>query len=202
MPILSRPGICTLLAFTALACSGPRPIPADPSQSKQELILVIQDSASGATEVSWRPASEFDWARLDHARTQAGPSGPVVLASRRARDCDQEHLDCFRQCWKRKPPSPIERGGASHYSHCQNTCREDYEDCLKLNATRALEFKGMNDAIDWLKRNRRELLVGTVVIAAGVTFVVVSAGAGILVLAPVVLLTQYGSAREGAVCEG
>jgi len=45
-----------------------------------------------------------------------------------------------------------------------------------------------DDAIEWLKRNRKELLVGTIVIIAGVAFVTLSAGAGVVVLAPVVLV--------------
>jgi len=47
-----------------------------------------------------------------------------------------------------------------------------------------VQFMGMNDAIDWLKRHRKELLVGTVIVAAGVALVVVSSGAGVVVLAP------------------
>ncbi|HEX8537031.1 MAG TPA: hypothetical protein VF664_06170 [Cystobacter sp.] len=60
----------------------------------------------------------------------------------------------------------------------------------------------MDDAIDWLKRHRQQLLVGTLVIAAGVTFIVISGGAGTLVLAPLVLVTQSGSAQDSHWCEG
>jgi hypothetical protein len=80
--------------------------------------------------------------------------------------------------------------------------RESGPMCLKLNELHALEFTAMDDAIDWLKRHRQQLLVGTLVIAAGVTFIVISAGAGILVLAPLVLVSQSGSALDGQVCEG
>lgn len=66
----------------------------------------------------------------------------------------------------------------------------------------ALEFNAMGDAIDWLKSHRQEILVGTVVTAAGATFIVVSAGAGILVLAPLVFITESESAWEDAMCEG
>ncbi|MCY1083182.1 hypothetical protein [Archangium lansingense] len=150
--------------------------------------------------MTWQTASELDRALLDQALVRARESGPVVLTARRPRDCDQEQIECFRRCWKRKPPSPIERGSPSHYSHCQNTCREAYEDCLKLKELHALEFTAMNEAIDWLKRHRQELLVGTIVTAAGVTFVVISVSAGALVLAPLVLMTQSAGAPEGAVC--
>jgi hypothetical protein len=152
--------------------------------------------------VTWQTASELDRALLDEALVRARQSGPVELATRRARDCDKEQVECFRRCWKRKPPSPIERGGPSHYAHCQNTCREAYMDCLKLNELHAQEFTAMNDAIDWLKRHRQEVMVGSIITAAGVTFIVISAGAGVLVLAPLVLMTRSGSTLEDAVCEG
>jgi hypothetical protein len=41
---------------------------------------------------------------------------------------------------------------------------------------------------DWLKRHHQSILVGSVVVIAGVAFVAVSAGAGLVVLAPAVLL--------------
>ena len=197
-----RSGACLFLSLL-LACSGSRPVPSEHFQSLQDRILIIRDTSDEAQVVSWRAASEFDQALLDRALVRARESGPMVLTARRARDCDKEQIECFRGCWKRRPPSPIERGGPSHYSHCQNTCRESYEDCLKLKEPHALSFTAMDEATDWLKRHRQEVLVGTLVTAAGVTFIVISAGAGVLVLAPLVFMTQSESALlEGAVCGG
>jgi hypothetical protein len=68
-------------------------------------------------------------------------------------------------------------------------------ECLKLQDLRALEFPVTNDAVEWLKRNRRELLVGSIVVIAGVAFVTLSAGAGLIILAPVALVIS--SARGG-----
>jgi hypothetical protein len=202
MPLHIGPGACMLLPLVLLACSGPRPVPTDHFHPPEGRLLVIRDTVDETQAVTWRTASELDWAQLDQALVRTRESGAVVLTARRARDCDQEQIECFRRCWKRRPPAPIERGSPSHYSHCQNTCRDAYMDCLKLNALKALEFTAMNDAIDWLKRHRQELLVGTVVAVAGATFIVISAGAGILVLAPLVLVTESESARQGATCEG
>ncbi|WNG42610.1 hypothetical protein F0U61_52710 [Archangium violaceum] len=55
-----------------------------------------------------------------------------------------------------------------------------------------MKFPVVDEAVAWLKRHREELLVGTVVVIAGVTFVVVVAGSGgtALVLAPAVLLVS------------
>ncbi|MBN1210441.1 MAG: hypothetical protein JXB05_36645 [Myxococcaceae bacterium] len=54
------------------------------------------------------------------------------------------------------------------------------------------EFTALDGALDWLKHHRESILVGSVVVIAGVVFIVVSAGAGVLVLAPAVLLTASG----------
>ncbi len=196
-----RPSACLPLFLLLLACNSARPLPSERIQPPQDRLLVIRDTSDETQAVTWQTASELDQALRDEALVRARQSGPVVLTARRVRDCDKEQIECFRRCWKRKPPSPIERGGPSHYAHCQNTCREAYMDCLKLNELHALEFKAMNDAIDWLKRHRQELLVGTIVIAAGVTFVVISAGAGVLVLAPLVLMTQSESTLENPMSE-
>ncbi|WP_224248479.1 hypothetical protein [Hyalangium gracile] len=48
----------------------------------------------------------------------------------------------------------------------------------------------MDTAVDWVHRNRKSLLIGSVVVVAGVAFVVISAGAGVIVLAPAVFLAS------------
>ncbi|MCP3140620.1 hypothetical protein [Pyxidicoccus xibeiensis] len=92
---------------------------------------------------------------------------------------------------KRRLPSylnHVKRGDGSKNGYCAGECLSQYQDCLKLQQTRALEFNGTNEAVDWLKQHRTELLVGTVIVIAGVAFVTLSAGAGLVVLAPVVLV--------------
>lgn len=56
----------------------------------------------------------------------------------------------------------------------------------------AAEFDEIEPAIDWLKMHRTELVVGTVVVIAGVAFAVVVAGSGgsALVLAPLLLMAE------------
>ncbi|MBE4750849.1 hypothetical protein G4177_22015 [Corallococcus sp. ZKHCc1 1396] len=48
----------------------------------------------------------------------------------------------------------------------------------------------------WAQNNQRAILVGVVVVIAGVSFVVVSAGAGVIVLAPALLLAESGMPPE------
>lgn len=202
VPLRIRAGACILLPLILLACSTPRPVPSERSQPSQDRLLIIRDTSDEAQAVTWRAASELDRALLDQALVRARESGPLVLTARRPRDCEKEQIECFRRCWKRKPPYPYKRGGHDHHALCANTCREAYDDCLKLNQLHALEFTVMDDAIAWLKHHRQQLLVGTLVTAAGVTFIVISAGAGVLVLAPLVLMTRSGSALNSDGCEG
>ncbi len=63
-------------------------------------------------------------------------------------------------------------------------------DCLETQKHQALQFPAVDGLMEWLKRHRKDLLVGSVVVIAGVAFVVVSAGAGLFVLAPVVLVAS------------
>jgi flavin reductase (DIM6/NTAB) family NADH-FMN oxidoreductase RutF len=56
-----------------------------------------------------------------------------------------------------------------------------------------VEFTAVDSAVDWLKRHRTAILVGSVVVIAGVVFVTVSAGAGAVVLAPIALVVVASS---------
>ncbi|WNG63064.1 hypothetical protein F0U59_42895 [Archangium gephyra] len=64
-----------------------------------------------------------------------------------------------------------------------------------------MRFSAIEGAVGWLKEHRTELLVGTVAVISGVTFVVVSAGAGLVVLAPLVLMTSADHV-DAPLCEG
>jgi hypothetical protein len=50
-----------------------------------------------------------------------------------------------------------------------------------------LEFPDMNKALNWLREHKTEVAIGTVVVVAGVAFIVSTGGAGALVLAPLAL---------------
>ena len=56
----------------------------------------------------------------------------------------------------------------------------------------------MDTAVDWAKRHRNEILVGAVVVIAGVAFValVAGSGGGALVLVPLVLMASGDTPAE------
>jgi hypothetical protein len=187
------PGLLvTGFAMLLVSCGSTRHAAPSRAEELTGFVLILQDAADGQVSHSWKRASEFDLSRYDHVPSTGRTSGSrVVLASSRPRDCDQEHMDCFQDCMRRRLPSHLnhlKRGDGSKGSYCAGKCLKEYQDCLKSQSAQPLEFHAMEGAVEWLKRNRKELLVGTMVIIAGVAFVTLSAGAGVVVLAPVVLV--------------
>ena len=183
-----------------------RPVPAPRLEELHKLALVIQEGPDGQVVHAWRPAAEFQEALRNLPSAASGNTllGPIVLVGGRRRDCDQEQIDCHRNCMRRKLPAPhdyIPRGDPRHNQICRDRCLALYLDCVDAEKARALRFPAVDSAVEWLKEHRTKLLVGAVVVIAGVTFVVVSAGAGLFVLAPLALMASVGSA-ETPLCAG
>jgi RHS repeat-associated protein len=103
-------------------------------------------------------------------------------ASGMSRDCDAEHIQCFRNCWKRKPPYPCEKGKSSHYRFCAAKCLAEYMACLAENAAEQVA-DAAKQAAQWLA-DHPAAVVGTIVVIAGVVMVVTVTGGGALVLVP------------------
>jgi hypothetical protein len=183
--------VCLLFSC---ASSGRVVLPPQPEELPK-LALVIQEGPDGQVIHSWRPEAEFQESlrNLPATSFESGAHvGAVVLAGRR-RDCDQEQIDCHRDCMRRKLPPPlnhIPRGHPSHNEICRGRCLRAYNDCVEAEKARALRFPAVDGAVEWLKEHRTELFVGAVVVIAGVTFVVVSAGGGLLALAPLALMAS------------
>jgi hypothetical protein len=51
----------------------------------------------------------------------------------------------------------------------------------------SLEFSRVDQAIDWIKNHKAEVTLGTVVVIAGVAFIITTGGSGALILAPLAL---------------
>jgi hypothetical protein len=181
-------GLCVM--GCAASGTGTRSTPAESSSGvPTSHLLLIQDARDGTISHTWALIDEADGWRHDGSGGRQGEvDSRIVLASGRQRDCNQEHHECYQRCKRRKPPYPYEYKKPSHSTYCRETCQEEYMECLKATGQYPVEFMGANEAIEWLKRHRTELLVGAVIVVAGVTFVVVSAGAGVLILAPLAII--------------
>ncbi|XXF77850.1 hypothetical protein P2318_33090 [Myxococcaceae bacterium GXIMD 01537] len=182
---------------------------AEPSRTEEltRQMLILRELPDGQVSVVWRhvetPAQAFRGcasnARLVSAR--------VVRAMNSSRDCDAEFLECVRECMSRPLPrgyGHITSGGrglGGKEAYCERRCMQPYLDCMSLKELRPQEFTAEDGAVDWLKRHRDSLLEGSIVIIAGVAFMVASSGVGVVVLAPVVLLASGESTQEPCLAE-
>jgi hypothetical protein len=106
------------------------------------------------------------------------------------RDCDAEHNQCFDECWNASSlPYPHTKRDGWYREYCTKTCRELFVECEKENEQKAkeLRFSRVDEAIEWIKNHKTEVVLGTVVVIAGVAFVVTTGGSGALILAPLAL---------------
>lgn len=109
-------------------------------------------------------------------------------------DCQKEHEECIDRCWKKRYPWPHNKEqGGWYYERCITNCREQFNQCMEEQEQAArerekkLKFSRMDEALNWLRRHKAEVALGTVVIVAGVAFVLTTGGSGALLLAPLAL---------------
>jgi hypothetical protein len=171
------------------------------------LVLFIRELADGTVTHSWKRAEDLDLSQYRPVSSERGAARRIVLAMGRTRDCDEENRACLRECMSRPLPRGFGhitsggRGLGGKEEYCNKQCMQPYLDCVKLQELQPQEFTAADGAVDWLKRHRQSLLVGSVVIIAGVAFVVVSAGAGLVILAPAVLLATPEAAPQPFMAE-
>lgn len=121
--------------------------------------------------------------------------GTTGVGGSGGRNCDAEHIACFDRCWNATPPlRSIKKGTGKHHEYCTEECRKEYMDCVKeseqsaqKHGSRQLQFSSIDKAIDWLSEHKAEVAIGTVVVVAGVAFIVSTGGTGALILAPLAL---------------
>jgi hypothetical protein len=185
--------LASTLCLLLVSCSATRYSAAPDVEEPTHYVLVIETSPGGQVTHDWRPAEDFDLRRYRYpSSARATTHGRIVLASGRQRDCHEELNTCVDTCTARPLPPGFGhiRSRGSKAKWCRDQCWQPYRDCEELQGRLPQEFSAMDEAIGWLKDNRQTLLVGSVVIITGVVFVTVSAGAGLVVLAPAVLLAS------------
>ncbi len=203
---LMASGLSLLLA----SCSATRHAPSNPSRPTElsRSVLVIQETLDGQVFHTWQPLSSFDLTRPPNRASNSHFEGTFVRASFN-RDCETELSACEEMCRASlKGRNWTHASAGSKNAICRERCRPAYLDCCRLREMSEavkprLSFPSVDEAIDWVKQNHRELLVGTVVIIAGIAFVVVVAGSGggALVLAPAVLLVSSDVSFESSLTQ-
>jgi hypothetical protein len=188
-----------LLGMLLVSCGATRHGILVDAEELPRFVLVVQDAPDGQGVHSWRPAEEFELSRYRARAGAAGASGRIVLAAAWRRDCHAEYVECVEGCLDAPLPRHLRhvpRRSSRHESICNDECLPAYLDCSRLQEILTQEFTAIDVAVDWVKRNRRALLLGSIVVIAGTAFVVVSAGAGLLVLAPAVLVASAVTPAE------
>ncbi|MFE8597246.1 hypothetical protein [Archangium violaceum] len=160
-------------------------------------VLIIQESSDGRASHAWQLLSDFELSGYSEFTSQDRLDAPVLRASFN-RDCEAERDRCEKMCKASlKGRNWTHASDRSKKAMCSERCLPAYTDCCKLRELAEagklrVSFPAIGSAVDWLKQHHRELLVGAVVVIAGVAFVVVGSGGGALVLAPFVLLAAAG----------
>lgn len=158
-------------------------------------VLVLRESAGGGTTHEWRRVETFSLSEPLVASHEASTEGSTVFAVAHPRDCHEEFVECNNQCMKRPLPRGYghmtkDRSMGAKARYCREQCWQPYRDCEELQGRKPQEFSAVDAAVDWLSLHRQTILKGTVVVIAGVVFFVASAGTGVVILAPVVLLNS------------
>lgn len=187
--------VAAVLSVLLVSCSTTRNTAPASTEELAQMVLILNELPDGQVTHSWQRAEDFDLSRYGLHLSANSPYGPILPVVARPRDCDQEMQVCYQNCMRRPlapgyghVKTPRKGGGKSEY--CRETCWQSYQDCVELQKLQPLEFTAVNGAVDWLKRNHKAILAGSVVMIAGVVFVVVSAGAGLVVLAPIALVAS------------
>jgi len=162
------------------------------SARRKRLLLIVVSALTFPFVVT---VSGCSHAQRPERRVYVIAEGTNGIGGSGGRNCDVEHIQCFDRCWNSAPPlTSIKRGSGKHHEYCTEECRREYMDCIKekeLQAKRGgsetLQFSNIDRALDWLREHKTEVAIGTVVVVAGVAFIVATGGAGALVLAPLAL---------------
>lgn len=195
---LAASSLCLLL----VSCSAtPYSVPG-PTSARElgKYVLIIENGPDGQVVHSWRPVKDFDLTAYPHPVATRDVHERIVHVAFN-RNCEDERDACEDMCvagltgedWSHMSAGAKKR-------HCVRACMQPYLDCSRLKELAeggTMKFRAIDQAVDWVKQHRAQLMAGTVVVIAGVTFVVLTGGSGgILLLAPAIVLASYDAASE------
>ncbi len=201
------------LAFMLVSCGTTRHSAAGPAgpQDLARYAIVIEEQPNGQVAHAWIPLKEFDLTKFQRTLSTTLSRRDIVRVSSSGLNayCEGRHDQCMRDCLKSSRPFAI---GHRKYKDehpwriargrwCQTNCLEAMIECKKGRGEwaeeSAAEFDAIDPAIDWIKRHRTELVVGAVVVIAGVAFAVAVAGSGGAALALLPVLVMADISPEG-----
>jgi hypothetical protein len=203
------------LALMLVSCGTARYSTVGPTgpEDLARYVLIIGPQSDGQVTHEWVPLKSFDSTRLQLATHPIRVNREIAHVSTSGSEleeyCEGRRIQCEQDCltssrpflvdWRKYADIKAQPWRIARYWWCPRNCREGKEDCTKKRGKWYEEyspsFHAIAPAIDWLEEHRTELLVGTVVVIAGVAFtvVVVGTGGGALVLAPLLVLAENAS---------
>ncbi|WP_257460019.1 hypothetical protein [Archangium lipolyticum] len=173
-------------------------------------MLVLEESHDGQVTHSWMPLKDFDLANHQYQMSRMGADPRIVRVSRPAEEyCRGRRKQCEEDCFASS--RPIQVGHLIYPRHrgpwrinkswwcpeacgiLEDMCRRGMGDWAEESVA---EFTEIGPAVDWVRNHREEILVGSIVVIAGVAFVAVMAsGGGALFLVPLLVLAENTSGK-------
>lgn len=170
--------------------------------------LLIHEMPDGQLAHDWKPLKDFDLAKLQYALSATNSNRGIVHVSSTGlkKYCEGRQDQCIQDCLSSSRPVWI---GHWRYENvktqpwrearrwwCPEHCGKQADMCKRRMGTWAeeyvAEFDEIEPAVDWIKNHREELLVGSVIVIAGVAFVaaITVSGGGALILVPLVFFAE------------
>jgi hypothetical protein len=202
---LMASSLCLLLA----SCSTTQPMvaaqgPTGPHDLAR-YALILQEMPDGRVTHDWKPLKDFDLTKFQYTRSARSSNRGIVRVSSTGLDayCEGRQEQCEQDCLASSRPvqvghlkyenSKMRPWRVAKWRWCPAQCMEQAIQCKKRRGNwaeeYAAEFNAIEPAVDWIKTHREEILVGTIIVIAGVAFVAASGG-GALILMPLVFVAE------------
>ncbi len=209
---LPRKLMASSLSLLLVSCSVTGPsVAARGSTGPHDLsryVLIIQEQPEGRVAHDWKPLKDVDLTKLQYTLSAMSPNRGIVRVSSTGLEeyCEGRRVQCEQDCLSSSRPVwvghwkydavKIQPWREARKWWCPEHCMKQADMCKRRMGSwaeeHAAEFDSIEPAVDWIKNHREELLVGSVIIIAGVAFVaaVAASGGGALILVPLVFLAE------------
>lgn len=222
---ITQRAMAASLAFILVSCGVTRYSAAGPTvpEDLARYAIIFESQPDGQVTHTWKPVADIDLTQYLHQLALGRVHGrmermsTIPMTDDQIREaCYEVYNNCFDRCLKSPLPSwassyrsryPNTTGGrkAAKEAFCGEECAKERDACfhrLKQRAQEAVKFSYADDAIDWVKRHKEEIAIGTVIVIAAVVFVAVACGSGgCLILIPIVLVASPGVPAEPYLAE-
>ncbi|HZH14445.1 MAG TPA: hypothetical protein VE057_08820 [Archangium sp.] len=209
---LARKLTAASLGLLLVSCSVTQPIVAAQSPTGlhdlAKYALIIQEMPDGRVTHDWKPLRDFDLTKFQYAPSAMNLNRGIVRVSSAGlkKYCEGRQDQCEQDCFSSRRPMrvghwiyddvKIEPWREAKKWWCPMHCRKQADMCKRRMGSwaeeYAAEFNEIEPAVDWIKDHREKLLVGSVIVIAGVAFVaaVAVSGGGALILMPLVFVAE------------